>query len=96
MKKFLKQVLIALYIVIQKSGKKSQNKKNIKITKRAHAFKGYVSYYNVEILNTFNPELQLKNNEFVIKNELKKLLTELRGYKFATTSVLVSKKVMMK
>ena len=31
--------------------------KNIKITK--HAFKDYASSYNVEILNTFNPELQL-------------------------------------
>ena len=36
------------------------NEKNGKITKRAHAFKGYASSYNVEILNFFNPELQLK------------------------------------
>ena len=30
-----------------------------KITKWAHAFKGYTSSYNVGILNSFNPELQL-------------------------------------
>ena len=35
------------------------NEKNVKITKRAHAFKGFARY-NVEILNSFNPDLQLK------------------------------------
>ena len=35
------------------------NEKNIKITKRKHNFKGYSSTYNVKILNSFNPELQL-------------------------------------
>ena len=42
---------------MQKSGK-FLNKKNIKLRKRKH--KGYVCTYNAEILNTFNPELQLK------------------------------------
>ena len=44
-------------------GKKSGNfinEKNGKIRKRAHVFKGYGSSYNVKILNSFNPELQLK------------------------------------
>ena len=44
-------------------GKKSENflnGKNGKIRKRAHAFKGYTSSYNVKILNSFSPELQLK------------------------------------
>ena len=44
-------------------GKKSGNfinEKNGKIRKRAHVFKGYASSYNVKILNSFNPELQLK------------------------------------
>ena len=36
------------------------NGKNGKIRKRAHAFKGYTSSYNVKILNSFSPELQLK------------------------------------
>ena len=48
------------------------NEKNIKITKRAHVFKRYASSYNVEILNSFNPELQLKDTESGIKNKLKK------------------------
>ena len=38
-------------------------KKNVKITKRAHAFKGFANSYNVEILNSFKPELQLKDTE---------------------------------
>ena len=50
----------------------------VKITKRAHAFKGYTSSYIVEILNFFNPELQLKDTESEIKNKLKIILSELR------------------
>ena len=30
------------------------------MTKQKDAFKGYASTYNFEILNSFNPELQLK------------------------------------
>ena len=44
------------------------NEKNIKITKQVHAFKGYASSYNVEILNSLNPELQLKDTESVIRS----------------------------
>ena len=44
-----------------KKGKNFLNEKNIKITKWAHAFKGFASSYNVEILNSFNPELKLKD-----------------------------------
>ena len=38
------------------------NEKNVKIMKQAHAFKGYASSYNVEIFNSFDPELQIKDN----------------------------------
>ena len=69
------------------------NEKNIKITKREHAFKGYASTYNIEIVNYFNPELQLKDTETAIKNKLIELLTQLRGFKFVTTLFLVLKKV---
>ena len=62
------------------------------MTKRVHAFKGYASSYNVDILNSFNPELQLKGTESAIKNKLKKSLTELRRFKFSTL-VLVLKKI---
>ena len=65
-----------------------------KITKREHAFKDFASTYNIEILNSLNPELQLKDTEFAIKNKLKKyILYELRWFKFVTTLVLVFKKI---
>ena len=53
--------------------------------------KGYASSYNVEILRSFNPELQLKDTEHVIKNKLKQLLPELRKFKFVVTLVLFKK-----
>ena len=64
------------------------NEKNVKTTNRAHAFKGYASTCNVEIWNSFNPELQLKDTESAIKSKL----TELTGFRFVKTLVLVCKK----
>ena len=55
-----------------KNNEKFLNEKNIKITKRAHAFRGVASSYNVKILKSFNPELQPKDTESAIKNKLKK------------------------
>ena len=49
--------------------------KKTKITKRKYAFKGYESTYNVDILNFFNPELQLEDTESAIKSKLVELLT---------------------
>ena len=72
------------------------NEKDIKITKGEHAFKGYSSTYNVEILNSFNPEIQLKGTESAIKSKLIELLSQLRGLKFVTTLVLVFKKIASK
>ena len=37
--------------------------------KQSHTYRGYASTYNVEILNIFNPELQLKYTESAIKNK---------------------------
>ena len=68
------------------------NKKNAKIRKRAHSFKGCASSYNNEILNFFNRGIQLKDTESKIKNKLIKILTELRGFKFVTTLALRLKK----
>ena len=73
-----KYVLIALYIVIQKANSFKRKKKNVKLTKRAHTFKGYTSNYNVAILNSFNPELQLKDTKHAIKSKLIELLTQLK------------------
>ena len=78
--------------MLQKSENFS-NKENVKITKQAHSFKGFGGSYNVEILNFFDPELQLKDTEFAIKIKLKKILSELKGFKFVTTLVLVFKKI---
>ena len=65
----------------------------MKVTKRAHSFKGYASTYNVEIMNYFNTEQQLKDGESAIKSKLIELLPEVRGFRFVTTLVLVFKKI---
>ena len=39
-------------------------KKNAKMTRQLHAYKGHGSPFNVEFLNSFNPQLQLKDTEF--------------------------------
>ena len=48
---------------------------------------------NVEILNSFNPKLQFKDAESAIKSKPIELLTQLKGFKFVTTLVLVFKKI---
>ena len=63
----------------------------MKITKRELAFKGYASFCHVEILNSFNPELQLKDTESAIKSKLIEVLTQ--NFKFVATLVLVFKKI---
>ena len=68
------------------------NEKDVKIAKREHDFKSYASTYNVEILNLFNPKLQLKDTESAIKGPLTELLAQLNGFKFVTILVLVFKK----
>ena len=56
--------------------KKFLNEKNVKVTKRTHDFKGYASSHNVEVLNSFNLKIKLKDTHSAIKNKFKKLLTE--------------------
>ena len=51
-----------------------------------------VHHYNVEILNLFDPELQLNNTKPLIKNKLKELLSELKKFKVETILVLDHKK----
>ena len=55
--------------MIQKS-ENFLNEKNIQTSKRESAFKGIASTYSIEILNSFNPELQLKDAEFAIENKV--------------------------
>ena len=66
-------------MVTQKSGN-SLNEKNVKITKRAHAFKGFASSCNVEILNSFNPELQLKDTESAIKKKPNRFIDSIKSF----------------
>ena len=69
--------------------------KDSKIRKRSHAYESYPSTYSVKILDSLNPELQLKDIESSIKNELIDLLSTLRRFKFVTMSVLEFKKQKM-
>ena len=59
--------------------------KNVKITKRFHAYAGYKSTCNVKI--------QLKDTESTIRNKPKDLLTEMKRFKFVTTLVCEFKKM---
>ena len=67
--------------------------KNVKVTKREHPFMSFISTYNLEILNSFSPELQHKDTGSVINSKLLNLLTQLRGLRFVTTLVLVFKNI---
>ena len=51
-----------------------------------------VHHYNVEILNIFDPELQLINTKPMIKSKLKELLSELKKFQVQTILVLGYKK----
>ena len=73
-----------MYVYIENKIKKIKffflNEKNVKTTKQSYAYRNYASAYNVEILNSLNPELQLKDTESAIKNKLINLLLELRWF----------------
>ena len=43
---------------------------------------GFASTLNVQVLNSYNPELQLKGIESAIKSKLIELLTQLKDFKF--------------
>ena len=49
---------------------KKWNFLNENIDKQSHAFKGSTSLHKSEILDSFNPELQLQDNKSAIKNKL--------------------------
>ena len=78
--------------MIEKKLKFFLRKKNTKITKLEHTFKDYASTCNVDVLNSFNAELQLKVTESAIKSKLIRLLKQLKGFKFVITLVLLFKR----
>ena len=51
-----------------------------------------IHHYNIEILNIFDPELQLNNTESAIKNKLKELSSKFKKFKDQTVLVLGYKK----
>ena len=51
-----------------------------------------IHHYNVEVLNIFDPELQMINTKPMIKNKLKELLSELGKFKVQRKLVLDFKK----
>ena len=63
--------------------------------KQSHAYSYYRSTYSNEILYYFNAEIQPKDTESTINNELIDLLTELKGFKFVASLVLKLKKENM-
>ena len=54
-----------------------------------------IHHYNVEILNIFDPELQLSNAKPIIKNKFKQFLSELKKFKVQTILSLDYKKKMI-
>ena len=52
----------------------------------------YVRRCSIEILNLFDPELQLINTKSMIKNKLKEQLSELKKLKLQIISILEYKK----
>ena len=80
----------------QKKIEKFFNEKNVKVTKRKNAFKGYASTYIVETSNSFNPELQLKDVESAIKSKPIELSTELKYFEFVTKLVSLLIKIERK
>ena len=50
----------------------------------------------MEFLNSFNPELQLKDIKSAIKSKLIELSTQSKGFKFVKTLVVLFKKIESK
>ena len=68
----LSKILIAPYIVTKRDIFLDKN--NTKVMKRSYAYKAYASSYNINILNSFNPKLQLKDTESAIKKETNRFI----------------------
>ena len=64
------------------------DEKNAKLTKQFNAYEGYANTYSIEVLNSFNLQLQLKDTVSAIKNKLIDLLSEMKRFKLVTKLVL--------
>ena len=59
--------------------------KDITITELRNALRGYVQSYEVSIVNSYDPSIQLNNTRKAIFDLLKRLLKDKRGFKYNTT-----------
>lgn len=71
------KIQLSLYVVKLENYLTEQNHTKYKITKQSHAYIGYTSTYNVEISDSYKPELQLIGVKFAIRSKLIDLLTKL-------------------
>ena len=60
---------------------------------QSNSFDICVNCYDFEILNLFDPELQMINTKPMTKNKFKKLLSELKKLKVQTILILDHKKI---
>ena len=67
-------------------------RKKCKNNKKSACFKGYASSHNVEIFNSFNPELQLKVTESAIKSKVIELLGSIEGFLICDISFSIQKR----
>ena len=65
----------------------------LSIVKNKTAFSGYAQSYKIEIIDKRDVTVQLKASEIVIKELLKNLLIELKGFKYQITLAVLSSKV---
>ena len=64
----------------------------LSVVKISKAFKAYAKSYKVEIIDTRDPLVQLEASKSSIKDFLKNLLNEMKGFKYQiTVTVLISK-----
>ena len=70
-----------------------KQKKIIKNNKTSIFFKGYATTDNVEILNSFNHDLQIKDSDSAVRRRSMVFLTQLKCFKFVITIVLVFQKI---
>ena len=64
----------------------------LKIVKTSKAFKGCARSYSIEIIDSKDPSVQLKNSKPNITDLLKDLIVETKAFKFQITqNVLISK-----
>ena len=71
---------------------KSKEKDKPTFTQRAKAIKGYTRSYEIGLINSEDPLIQLQNTRLVIENNLLKILTEMKGLKFNEVLKITFKK----